>query len=359
MKLIQSLNSPRESGRISSVRLWFGLCLLMFWQPTPLPLQAACGDNCAAPVFIFREIPPPHILTFCSPSATIYIGTVGCIPSYRVDAISWSKEGSASGYCDLIEDPNDPPGKAWSATLILVDPDAKSGTVTVKAVPTPIATGCTNADWPAQTLTMDFDVVVDEAGCSSCSGGGGGGGDGGGRKCGSCTANNNNGPDVQLSLGMYDRDYSSGFLWLSGHTPSSSLASPSALQVPYKRANVTVIPSTGTIEQVKAPQGLARVVDSNPNDSQYDLEFYYGADVYWDGSRWQPNVGASPFVKWTVANPGGNVNVLQISEYHGQTLGQQFTYTYDTGTSKWSLTDADNIRTIVSWETVNSGVTDQ
>src|SRR2546428_10553948 len=142
MKLIQSLSSPRETGRILSIRLWLGLCVLMFCHARPPSLHAACGDNCAAPVFVFREIPPPHTLTFCSPSATIYIGTVGCIPSYHVNAISWSKEGSASGYCEPIEDPNDLPGKARFATLILMDPDAKLGSVTLKAVLNPITEKC-------------------------------------------------------------------------------------------------------------------------------------------------------------------------------------------------------------------------
>ena len=355
MKLIQFLNSRGDLGWTASARLRLGVGMLMLAQAVTLPLYAQVNNNCIAPTFFYYEVPLPHIITPCMP-AGVGIGETGS-PSFHVNSIDWTLEGDAAQYCKLIKNPDDPPAIAWSATVIVVDPDPKPGTVTIKAVLTPIREdpSCTGDPWPAQTLTMDFDLVVDGEGCSSCGTGGGGGN----ASFGSSDGKNNNGPDVQLPLGLYDRDTSSGFLWLSGQTPSTNLAQPSVLRVPYKRDDVTVIPTTGTIQQVKSPQGLVRVVDTNSTDSKYDLEYYYNADVYWDGSRWQPNVGISPFVKWTIANPSGNANVLQISEYHGITLGQRFTYTYDTGTSKWSLTDPDGIRTILSWETVSGGVTDR
>ena len=136
---------------------------------------------------------------------------------------------------------------------------------------------------------------------------------------------------------------------------------PATLRLPYNRPNVTAYPASGTIEQVESPQALARIVDTSSTDHEYDIEFFHHDDVQFDpmSQRWEPIGQAEPYVKWKIKNPSGNANVLEVSEYFGTTLGRRFTYTYDTGTSKWSMAVADGLRTVVTWKTVNGAVSDR
>ena len=97
---------------------------------------------------------------------------------------------------------------------------------------------------------------------------------------GSDNGNNNDyGPDFHLNLGLASDQLDAGYLRVHGTAPSSSLATPASLKLPFTRPNVTALPdlTTSYIRQVLTPQGLVNV--NTISAYEYHLECYYTSDI--------------------------------------------------------------------------------
>ncbi len=161
------------------------------------------------------------------------------------------------------------------------------------------------------------------------------------------------GEHFTLALGAAGRDTSApageeykdaGYLELLADTPSSSLATPSALAMPYKYPGVERIPAdpNSTLQQVKVPEGLVQVGSVN---NGYSLSIYDKSLVGPTNSAglYTLQQNATPFVTWTISNPSANTNNLQFIENRG---GQErvylYAYTNSSSVDTWTLIRPDN-----------------
>jgi hypothetical protein len=84
--------------------------------------------------------------------------------------------------------------------------------------------------------------------------------------------------DFRLNLGLATSDRNAGWMWLQAQSPSSSLATPAPLAVPFERPGVWVLTNgSGAIQQVLCPQGLVNVATNG--SYEYHLECFYAANV--------------------------------------------------------------------------------
>ncbi len=187
---------------------------------------------------------------------------------------------------------------------------------------------------------MIYTIVGEEdGGCTACSNG---------RRAGSGYLYNAS-VHAAFYLGLLDDQTDAGFLSLDADAPSPDLTKAQSLKYDFNYPGVTRYPSSGTLQQVKSPQVLARIVDTSTTDYSFTIEYFRAGDFNAAGNGpWNPNPGASPFVVWTVRNPGSNIKVVEVSS----TAGQTGTFTYDDSSTphKWSLTETGNLRTTVAWE---------
>jgi RHS repeat-associated protein len=149
------------------------------------------------------------------------------------------------------------------------------------------------------------------------------------------------GRDISAPAGEEYTD--AGYLELSADTPSSSLATPSALEMPYQHPGVRqIFAQDGSLQQVKTPDGLVQVGSAA---NGYSLSIYDKSLVGATNSAglYTLQQNATPFVTWTVSNPNGNTNSLQLIESHG---GQQsaylYSYTNNSSVDTWTLIRPDN-----------------
>ncbi len=181
---------------------------------------------------------------------------------------------------------------------VTVTAGTTNGTVSVAVT---VAAWARNTGWTFHQVSFSLDLCGAPDGpgqdCPSCTGWDGGPGTG---PLGSVGVENATGPLIWWGLGPDSPRLAAGYLWLRGESPSPNLATPSALKLPYGhrdtpggRSHVVVIAPSGTIEQIKVPQGLITVVVQN--DHKYSLNAYYDRDVSFNGQRYETNQGG-PFV---------------------------------------------------------------
>jgi hypothetical protein len=284
------------------------------------------------------------ILSPCNTDDYPYGELYGSSASYNVINTEWTHTGPLKVYPGGVFSP---PREAF-VTLDPIDTCETRATVTLKLQYRMMDPLCGDTETVHElTKTVEYEIR------SNC---GGSGGDctGGGcnwRTSPGTTSIFNSGVNARFSLGGLSDLEDAGFLSIYSALPSAGTASPSGLKYDFNRAGVFVYPATGTLQQVKTPETLARVVDSLPNDWQYVIEFFYSQDVTWSGTIYVPNGGAQPFVTWTVRNPSGNINIVEIIGSNGDT----YTFSYDSPTGKWTLAEPGALRSTVYW-TSTSGV---
>ncbi|MEI6779931.1 MAG: RHS repeat-associated core domain-containing protein [Verrucomicrobiota bacterium] len=229
--------------------------------------------------------------------------------------------------------------------MITAGPKLKTGSFVITASVdwTCPVSGCQQGSPVIGTVTID--VVGDEDG-EGCSG--------------SCTTKpslgtgsfGQDGLDFKLNLGAANVDANqqyktAGYLALKADTASASLATPAALVMPYKRPSVDRVPASlgSPVQQVKTPQGLVQVTSV---DNGYSLSVYDKTQVgAKSGGVYPLNQNATPFVIWTIINPSGNQNSLQVTEDRsGQQNVNLYAYTVNGSTATWNLTRPDNTYTV-------------
>ncbi|MBI5866597.1 MAG: hypothetical protein HZB38_19190 [Planctomycetes bacterium] len=196
-----------------------------------------------------------------------------------------------------------------------------------------------------------------ELGCGSCNG--------------DCTAGagraSNGSVEWEMLLGKSMDGKSAGKLLLYSDEANETLVSPKSLLLSTQRPDVIVLRGAdGAIQQVKAPQILAEVVDSDPNDRAYAVQFYKSSQVSnWSdaGGPWYPY--GTPYKTWAISSPDSSYAQLQIDEaIDGVTQrGYHYVYSVTTPGAEWqwqlSIRDATSnalLRTeTVAWELVASG----
>jgi RHS repeat-associated protein len=144
--------------------------------------------------------------------------------------------------------------------------------------------------------------------------------------------------DFRLNLGVASPLESAGILWLKADVPSTNLARPAALEIPFARTNVEVIRNQGVIRQIRAPQGLVNI--STNGNFEYAIECFYDKDVT-DKSGLYYGTSATAFVTWTIQNPdaASSSNRLCVIERRGATsLTNLYSYSAD---YRWDLTRPD------------------
>jgi len=158
--------------------------------------------------------------------------------------------------------------------------------------------------------------------------------------------------DFRLNLGAASAISSAKYLWLNADAPSTNLASPSSLQLPFYRPNVAVVTNaSGVIEQVNAPEGLVNI--SVANNYEYSLQCFYATNVTGMTSGLY-GTNAPAFVTWTVQNPDGASasNRLWITEQRGGNSWQS-QYSFGSGSNELSVLESDGKTTISTWQIAN------
>jgi len=90
------------------------------------------------------------------------------------------------------------------------------------------------------------------------------------------------------------------------------------------------------VRQVKVPDGLVCIVDSNPTDKQYEVKFYKQPT----GSDFPYGHGTTPFAAWTVSVPGSGVDLLVTNG-----ADKSFSFAYASGT--WTLNSGTDSQDII------------
>jgi RHS repeat-associated protein len=194
----------------------------------------------------------------------------------------------------------------------------------------------------------------------------------GGDSCGTCNNNssqnqgpsvsstsaNNNCLDFKINLGPTSWLGDGGYLWIYANTPSASLATPAALQLPLLMTNVQVITNTsGNIAQVLTPLALFDVVVMNPY--QYQIEVFSTNVVTSPGTNGLYGTNGPAFDNWVVQNPDTNAAFtrLWVTEERSGMSNRQFQYAYTNNSTNllhWDLLEPDGQTTVSKWYTTNS-----
>ena len=143
----------------------------------------------------------------------------------------------------------------FSCQIILVDP-TQTGTFSVTATAASgdafddsVAGGCAEISvttTASAVYTPPSTTSAASAGCSTCSSS-----PSSANSMGSANGDNNS-VQFRFNLGKSTVEGDAGYLWLDADTPSTALAQPSSLKLPYLAANVELITNTdGSIAQVK------------------------------------------------------------------------------------------------------------
>ena len=186
---------------------------------------------------------------------------------------------------------------------------------------------------------------------------------GGGCGSGTCSASgnstlgsgvaDNNSVDFEINLGTPSPRYDGGILWLKATAPSTNLATPSLLQVPWPMANVTVLTNTnGWPQQVHTPQGLLNV--HTFSSYEYHVECFYASNVTGPSGGFYGTNGPA-YATFVIKNPDGAsdyTNLWIIDEESSQNYTNK--YTYLTTNGEWQLLKPDGQTTLSTWRVPNS-----
>jgi RHS repeat-associated protein len=243
--------------------------------------------------------------------------------------------------CDVIVDQSSAPG--W----VVITPGAKLSSGSFQIVAT-VSWSCAECVSPSSAQgSATITVVGDD---DDSSGGGGCGGSCGAKPVLGSGSFGTKGSDFRMALGAAGLDTSApsgegykdaGYLELSADSPSSTLATPDSLLLPYLRSGVEQVrDQSGSLEQVKTPDGLVQVSSVN---NGFSLTVY---DKTWVGSKsgdlYTLLDGATPTVVWTIINPEGNQNSLQLTEArNGQQNAYLYTYALNNSAETWTLLRPD------------------
>jgi RHS repeat-associated protein len=174
---------------------------------------------------------------------------------------------------------------------------------------------------------------------------------------GTCTVNNDRGPDLKFALGEYSAPQDAGTLALSGRTTTASLSSPAALYMAHTgtggATNVDVVTSSGVIQQVKSPQGLLNI--NVVNSSKYQLQMFDNSCVVGKvGGVYLTNGSGAAFEIWTI-DGSTSTNLLTVTDNRSGLASRSFTYLFTniSGINTCQLTDSGNLRTVLSWQIQN------
>jgi YD repeat-containing protein len=183
----------------------------------------------------------------------------------------------------------------------------------------------------AAGATFVADAQVTEAGddspCASCPGGEGLPGD---------MIPEVGGVNVRFSLGRALLGQTAGNLMIAEGVPSPLLTSPLILRYSEGRNDVELIAPGGILRQVKAPQTLADIVQTN--EFRYDLKFYLPSQV---GSKVGDvyQLSGDPFVAYAVENPNGSTNYDQLRiTKTTPSATNVWQYSWDAANHRWQLT---------------------
>jgi RHS repeat-associated protein len=265
--------------------------------------------------------------------------------------VLWKLVGNDTRGCDIepIIDQQNPNNPAMQATITA---GSQNGPITVKAT---VSFHCGDSPPYDDTIVLEANLELcgatdDESGpngCGICGGRGpSDGSDPNGRlSAGTAVALNRFGPDFALNLGRADYLSQSGTLTFGTRTPAQ--ASPALLDLPYLRTQVTRIPATGSIQQVKMPEGLVKV--ETIDNYSFELRVYYNSQVSGPVNGYYVTQG-DPYVTWSIANPNNNTNQFRFRETRGSSVMREFYFAYDSATNRWTETDLDGLRTVVRWE---------
>lgn len=168
--------------------------------------------------------------------------------------------------------------------------------------------------------------------------------------------------DIRISLGPEEFGGASEDLELHVETPDPLFDhyAPGALTPVFAEGYARVKnASTGAVVQFAGPVALANVVDPDPGDQRYDLEFFHrdpGAAANPDGTY--PVTGA-PHTTITIENPdatGMTSNQLRFTRVFGaETEVSEFSY--DAASDAWALTSESGAR-VESMQRTGLGDTD-
>jgi RHS repeat-associated protein len=191
----------------------------------------------------------------------------------------------------------------------------------------------------SSTVTVEVTGDDDNGGCVSCRD----------KATLGTTTIGNYGLDFRLFLGAANRDSNqeyktAGYLALRADVPSPNLATPSALVLPYSRTGVERIPAdpNSTLQQVHGPDGLVQAasVNNGYSLSVYDKSCVGGKD---GNGLYTLLPNATPLVTWTITNPNGNQNSLQVLENRaGAQSTHLYTYALNGSADTWTLVRPDN-----------------
>jgi len=191
-------------------------------------------------------------------------------------------------------------------------------------------------------------------GCSQCQGCGGTAAFASGTAANS-TVNNN--LDFRLNLGDGDPTQKAGFIWLKANAPSSTLATPAALMLPYQRTVVGVVTNstTGYLQQVMVPQGVVNL--TNLSAYEYQLQCFPAANITGtNGTTHLATLTGSPVETWDIKNPNGstNSNALYITDIKSGMANQTNIYTFAATNSGCALVQPDGVTTVTTWRAANA-----
>ncbi|HEX3799312.1 MAG TPA: RHS repeat-associated core domain-containing protein [Verrucomicrobiae bacterium] len=177
--------------------------------------------------------------------------------------------------------------------------------------------------------------------------------------CGSSASStaDDSGPSLNVSLGKLAFGQSAGTLGFTGSIPTGNFFSSAFLQLDAPSRNlITIVTNTdGTFRQVYAPQIVADIPVSTSTNG-YVINFYYSSQVTGQTGGIYQFSGAA-FSVWMVTNTdSSSLNQVQISESMSGSLTKQWTYTYDTNTSAWTVQDLAGIKKITTTTNLSSTI---
>ena len=216
--------------------------------------------------------------------------------------------------------------------------DAKNGRVTSHRRPDlgPGAGGTVTVEAyfdSSSAAIASTSMLIDDEGCSSCSGSRTGAGD-----IHIALASG----DVTFDVGRADEGKPAGVIWLKAAEPSTDLATTEALTYTAAPEGVSVIKSSGDLRQLAGPDGLIDLVTID--SYSFEIRFYSPNDqgTFNSGSGlWEPD--GDPFVVYELENPNGSSNfeTLVIRKVIDSTTEVVWTFIGDEGTSNWTLLTED------------------
>ena len=155
----------------------------------------------------------------------------------------------------------------------------------------------------------------------------------------SCTAGRGNlstsgGVAGRFNLGRGGFGISAGSIYLHEEAPSTDLATPRCLRTAVSDG-VTVKTDAQGLRQAWAPQALADVVVLETN--RYELRFYLWTEAGSVGGDDLYHPSGTPYVTYTIENPGAETNTLRITETRGSDV-QVSEFVWEAVAQEWSLT---------------------